>query len=596
VTGTATQSRVLGWLRPQLLVVAALVVFAGELVIVTAWRTAYGAGEITRELLVTAVWGGSAWLAWRLRPDRPMGTLMLLLTVLLAIIGPVGLGLQDHGWLAGIISTLGIGLVPFQTPLGSHVLLAFPSGRLQNRSQQWLVRISYSYASFEAIALLLTTPRHSTQCNGRCAVNFANASDDPTVYTVMTQAAAAGWLPLAAWFTFLILRRYRSQGQRERRILAPSLAATVAVLVTFVYLAIFESLHGGNVFGARPTPGLGAIVALQLALLAVPLCFLLGLLRERLAYTRVSDLMRDLVGGKPDTNDLSNLLARTLGDPTLMLAFPVDNRLLDVRGNPITVPTGSHLTPVGESERPLVLLIHEASLQDEPDLLMAAGSAVRLALDNARLHAEVAAQLAEVRASRARIIAAGYQARRKLERDLHDGAQQRLLAVGLVLQLLRFRLGNAQVTELVQEAETELAQALQELRSLAAGIHPAVLTDQGLLAAIRTLAGRWPVPILIEGEDPGRLSDVIESAAYFCTSEAMTNAIKHARAARISVAIHRMSGVLTIIVTDDGLGGADPTGSGLRGLNDRALALNGQVYITSTAGNGTRIIVELPCE
>ena len=566
-----------------------------EFLLVLAWRTAYGPLEIARELLVTAVWVMTAGAAWWLRPERPMGRLMLLFAILLALVGPVGLGIQDYGIEAAILTTCGIALVPFQTPLGAHLLLAFPSGELPDENQRWLVRVAYAYAAFEAVILLLTTPRRWEHCGAACAENLANVVEEPGVYVAVTRAVAVGWLPMAGWFVYMVTWRYRHAGRRERRILTPPFAVMAVVVIVFIYLAAFGAVHGGNVIGAGPAPHLAGIVLLQLAVMAVPVCFLIGLLRERLAYSRVSDLIRELVGPHPEDRDLTGALARAVGDPTLQVAFRHEDRLVDVHGSPVTPLARSLVTAIGEPERPLAVLIHEESLQNEPDLLVAASSALRLALDNARLHAELVAQLAEVRVSRARIVSAGDEARRKLERDLHDGAQQRLLAVGLAMQLVRLNLGHDQAAELLTQAEHELSQALQELRSLAAGIHPAVLTDCGLRPALAALADHCPVPLAIAGGDPGRMPTPIESTAYFCTAEAVTNSVKHATPTSITVALCRSTEQLMVVVSDDGKGGADPGGGGLCGLADRVAALNGRVTVSSPPGAGTTITVELPC-
>jgi signal transduction histidine kinase len=589
--------------RPRALLAAALAALSGELAMVLMWHTQDGPGAIARDLAVAASWVAVGWVACLLRPERRIGQLMLMFAALLAVVGPAGLGLHHHGWLSSAVVTVGYALVSFQTPLAGHLLLAFPSGRLFERSHRRMITVGYGYAAIESIGLLLTLPRQAGRCDGTCAENLANLVADPGIYATVTRISAMGWLPLTGWFTFLVVRRYRRAGCRQRHVLAPPFAATAVIVVASLCLRGYGAIHGINVFGAGPSPARAEAhalhTALHIATVAVPGCFLLGLLRERLAYSGVSDMLRDL-----DTRadlaqpDVTSALARALGDPTLQVAFPMGERLVDVHGSTVTPPgdRARSTTPVGEAFQPLAVLIHDPTLDDEPELLVAAGSAARLALDNARLHAEVIAQLAEVRASRSRIIAAADEARRRLERDLHDGAQQRLLAIGLALQLLRTQLAdNPAAADLLAEAELELAAALRELRELAAGIHPAILTDQGLRPALLTLASRCPVPLTVLGEDPGRLPEPIESTAYFCTTEAVTNAVKHARATAISITMHRTAGILALTVSDDGVGGADPTGSGLRGLADRVAALDGQLTIDSPPRCGTRLTLKLPC-
>jgi signal transduction histidine kinase len=244
------------------------------------------------------------------------------------------------------------------------------------------------------------------------------------------------------------------------------------------------------------------------------------------------------------------------------------------------------------------VVLHDASLAEEPNLLTAASAATRLALDNARLHALVQEQLAEVRASRRRIIDAGTEQRRRLERDLHDGAQQRMLAVGIALQLLGRQLGDRDaVTGLLTEARTELQAALGELRDLARGIHPAVLTEYGLTAAVRTLARRVSVRVEIHDTLNHRPPPAVESAAYFMVSEALTNVVKHAGATCVRIGLFRTGARLRVEVVDDGIGGADPAhGTGLRGLADRAAAFDGTMSVTNAEPTGTRIVLELRCD
>jgi signal transduction histidine kinase len=256
------------------------------------------------------------------------------------------------------------------------------------------------------------------------------------------------------------------------------------------------------------------------------------------------------------------------------------------------------VTILGPAEAPVAALVHDPVLLERRALLNAAGAAARLALENERLQAELRAQLAELRASRARIVTAGDEERRRLERDLHDGAQQRLLSLGLALQLARGQLGPDAngAAEILAEADGELHAALEDLRELAHGIHPAVLTEQGLGPALQTLAERSPVPVTIVELPDGRLPAPAEAAAYFLVSEALANIVKYARASRARVSVARVNGGVLVEVDDDGVGGADPErGSGLRGLSDRVHALDGKLEVESPPGRGTRLHAEIPC-
>ena len=217
--------------------------------------------------------------------------------------------------------------------------------------------------------------------------------------------------------------------------------------------------------------------------------------------------------------------------------------------------------------------------------------------ENVRLDAELQARLDELRDSRARIVEAGYAERRRVERDLHDGAQQRLVALALQLQLVRSKLVAipARREQLLEEATRELSDATAELRELARGIHPPVLTDRGLVAALEALAKRSPLPVKVEARATERAPDAVEAAAYFVVSEALTNVARHADAAEAVVRVGRRDGLLWVEVEDDGSGGADvAAGSGLRGLADRVGALSGALEVDSAAGRGTTVRAILP--
>ena len=242
-------------------------------------------------------------------------------------------------------------------------------------------------------------------------------------------------------------------------------------------------------------------------------------------------------------------------------------------------------------------IIHDAILLEEPGLIASVASAMRLAVENDRLTAEVQAQLEEVRASRARIVEAGDRERRRVERDLHDGAQQRLVSLSLELRIARNALaGDADpaIRLSLDRAADEAVAALAELRDLALGIHPLILTEAGLGEAVESLADRTSVDVTVDiGAD--RYAPAVEGAAYFVVSEALTNVTKYARATTATVRARERDGVLTIEIDDDGVGGADPrSGSGLRGLADRLAALDGTIAILSPAGGGTRIAARIP--
>jgi signal transduction histidine kinase len=213
-----------------------------------------------------------------------------------------------------------------------------------------------------------------------------------------------------------------------------------------------------------------------------------------------------------------------------------------------------------------------------------------------RLDAELRARVEELRASRARIVQAADEERRRLERNLHDGAQARLVALALLLRSARRQAeSDPGLAELLDRAQEELHTSLEELRELARGIHPAVLTDRGLEPALQALSARTPVPVTVEVDAPERLPGAVESAAYFVVSEALTNVAKYAKASHAAVTVRQTNGRVRVEVRDDGVGGADATGgSGLRGLADRVSALDGTLSLDSPPGRGTRLRAEIP--
>jgi len=338
------------------------------------------------------------------------------------------------------------------------------------------------------------------------------------------------------------------------------------------------------------------------SLACLPFAFLAGLVRFRFSQADALSSLVGRLGGPGGRGALRDALAEALGDPTLQLAYWVPNRdaYVDAEGRPTGVdppPHGKIATVIEHEGRRVAAILHDAALAEEPDLVQAVGAAAALTLENERLDAELRARVDELRASRARIVTAGYAERRRLERDLHDGAQQRLMALGINLRLARDQIGSdTETASLLDASLEELNQATSELRELARGIHPAALTDRGLRSALSGLAGRSPVPVELLQTPDGRLPAPVESAVYFVVAEALTNVARYAEAQQVKVAVVRTNGQVDVQVSDDGIGGADPAhGSGLRGLSDRVAALDGRLELTSAAGDGTTVRARIPC-
>jgi signal transduction histidine kinase len=244
----------------------------------------------------------------------------------------------------------------------------------------------------------------------------------------------------------------------------------------------------------------------------------------------------------------------------------------------------------------IAALVHDPALLDEPALVESVRATAALVLENERLAAAVRSQLAEVRASRGRIVAAADAERRRIERNLHDGAQQRLVTLSVALGLEASHADRA-AADVLSRAQDEVEQAIGELRELARGIHPTLLRDEGLTAAVEALARRAPLPVTVQSAVQHRLPDRVEIAAYFVVSEGLTNVVKHASATQASVLLEREPATLRVTVTDDGVGGARITAeSGLAGLRDRLEALDATLSIESEAGRGTTVRAIFPCE
>ncbi|HEX6698556.1 MAG TPA: histidine kinase [Solirubrobacteraceae bacterium] len=515
-------------------------------------------------------------IAWRRRPDSRSGLLMTAAGAgffLSAIIG------QLHPPLAQTASILVQELwAPFFVAL---VLTLLTGGRLESRVDWVLVGAFVLALWILQVVWLLFYEQEGNLLAVLPNADIADAVDKG-------QRSLAGLACIAV--AVVVALRWRTASRPRRRALLPSVAGSVALL-------LFAALLTNDlVTGSRSQTVLWLAIC---SLVSVPAAFLVGLLRSRLARGGLADLFRDLKTTRGGA--LQDVLAKTLGDPSLVVAYRLPESLgyADADGHPVLVPpvaADRSSATVENDGTVLAALVYDASLDDDPELVEAVRAAAGMALENERLHAEAESRLAEVQASRERIVAASDAERRRLERNLHDGAQQRLVALSLQLRLLEGRVSDDPSAQaLVATASSELAQSLAELRELARGIHPAVL-DHGLAAALDSLASRSPVPTKVDYEADDPLPEPVQLAAYFVASEALTNIAKYAHATTASVRVSRQGGSAVIEIADDGVGGADAAGgSGLRGLADRVEALDGRLTVVSPPGAGTTVIAELPC-
>src|SRR6266511_1592336 len=474
-------------------------------------------------LLVGASLVASGVVGWTRRPASRIGPL-LVATGLLFVAG----GLQ----VAPCPAAFTVGLVVGESFLNvlALALLTFPTGRAVTRGERVLLAVIVGLV-LPGIVLPSLFTSSGVVCRG-CPRNLALLADAPAVADAFRLLATVLAGPIATAFVVVLSRRWRSATPAARRALAPILAAGLLLGIVTLGNEIPQ------LFGALPARSTAWTRVRLVAILAASLGFLWGLLRTRLARAAVGDLVVEL----------------------------------------------GRATILGEDLREaLAALVHDEFLRHDPEILEAVTAAARLAISNERLRAEVQAQLEEVRASRARIVEAGDDERRRLERDLHDGAQQRLVTLSMKLGVLRERAEGAVDRDIalsMGRASASLREAIRELRELARGVHPVALTEEGLPAAIRSLVDRAPAPVAVETVLRARLPASVEATAYRVIGAGLANVAPHAPSAKVAVRVHEEGSAVLVDVCDDGPGGADLTrGSGLQGLGDRVAASGGTLTI-----------------
>ena len=444
----------------------------------------------TGRVIEGSVWIVTGLIAWWRVPGNRIGPL----ATAFGFVDVAGL----LYWDAALPFSLAPIVAAFIFAIGVHLFLAFPTGRLQTRTDRAVVAFAY-------VATVILAPagamfRETLPGCADCPTNLLFVADIPALAAAIDVAATLMVVGLLLVTIALVIRHWRGASPESRLALDPVLGVSGLATVSLIATVVAQGLGLDGAVAALDAVG-GTLFVL------IPIAFLAGLLRLRLHRAREADL---------------------------------------------------------EVER---------------------------------LQAQLRAQLVEVRASRARIVEAGDAERRRLERDLHDGAQQRLLGVRLALRTARMRLADGStdsVDELLAEADAEVMDALAELRDLAHGIQPAVLTEEGIGPALAALARRTPVPVQLE-VSAGRLPPAVEATAYFVAAESLANIVKHADASWARVSVVTGEGRVLVAVDDDGRGGADPDGAGLRGLRDRVEAVDGRFRVESPAGGGTHVSASISC-
>ena len=542
-----------------------------------------GDAEVTAVAVVNRSVGGSfiacGLIAWQYRPDSRTGALMALTGFMFlseALLSEV----DSH-----VFYTIGQWSGNWWTPPFAALVLGFPSGRLGARLDRAIVGGFVVTSVVLQFVWLLFFPFPGGQENA-----FLISADPGLANTIdRFESFCSGTLGLV--LAIVGITRWLGAAPPLRRLLLPALAGSLTALVLIIQ--VYYALITGEFI--RSSQEVTSVL-----LVSVPLAFLFGMLSQQLARAGMGDLVVALQQA-PDSRRLGEVLAKALGDPSLVLAYwlPRFDAYVDADGTPVPLPepgSGRAATFVDNDGRHIAALVHDAALSHQPELLEVVCAAANVAIERERLQAELGARVVELRASRERIVSAGDAERRRLERNLHDGAQQRLVAIALQLRLLQGRIhDDPSAEQLVTTASDELALSMAELRELARGLHPAVL-EHGLATALEGRAARSTVHTTVSYEPPGRLPEAVELAAYFVASEALANVGKYAQATSVTMRVWQAGPLASIEVADDGIGGADDTaGSGLRGLADRVEALDGRLRVVSPPGAGTTVTAELPC-
>ena len=513
-------------------------ILAGLAVGIGSEWASYETGELDAAVAdLVAGWAllGCGLVAWKRRPESRVGALMVAV---------------GFAWFLG--GFLPAALYLHRGPL-VHLLLSYPSGRLRRRTDRLVVAAAYVDGAIEPLA-----------------------------------RSPVATLVLCAAIMFATCDSYlRATGPRRRARVVPSVGAAGVVLVLgFGAVARLAGLDA-----AEPT-----LLAYEAVLTAIAGGLLADLLRGRWSQAAVTGLVVDL-GDLSEPVTLRDRLARALGDPSLQLGYWLGDRYVDEQGRPFSLPgtaAGRAVTPVADGGERVAVLVHDAAVLDDPALVDGIAAATRIAVSNVRLRAEVQSGVDQLAASRRRVVEAADAQRRRLQSELHEGAERRLAAVTAHVDALSKEVEEPQARDLMRDVEEQLATARTELSELARGIHPPALTAGGLAAALPELARRAPLPVEVS-VDGARYPAPVEAAAYFVCAEALANIAKHAQASRVTVSAKRDDARLWLAVSDDGVGGADPgRGSGLRGLADRVEALGGSLAVDSPRGAGTRLVAEIP--
>jgi signal transduction histidine kinase len=484
------------------------------------------------------------------------------------------------------------------------MILAFPTGRLDGLAERLIIAVATFAVALPATVAELVAPHFGPDgsisgCLAVCPRNGLAIWSHPAFALTLLDFSFGALIAVALATGAVIVWRFVTGTPPRRRALA------IGAPIALVFIVLQATFNAIKLFDVN-APGLHS--AVQWAFTASRSLLWYGWLAALIAAELfASRVMRRIVSEslrRPSLHELEAMLRRPLGDPGLRLGFRdgATDRLLDAAGEPLAVPepsSGKTLTEFDLNGRPAAAIVHDVQLDDDPELLQAAGGVALLARENAELHAAWNQSLRELADSRARIAAASDAERRKLERDLHDGAQQRLLAVLLKLDLASGLVADRpEVQQTLNRLGRELEEAIDELRELGHGIYPTLLANSGLVTALRSLAGRSAGRIAFTNDHVNGLPTEVEAPIYYCCLEAVQNATKHAGAASaIAIRLSADADELHLEVRDRGSGfdvSRAHDGVGLRNMRDRVGAVNGRLEIDSTRGLGTVVRASVP--
>jgi signal transduction histidine kinase len=483
---------------------------------------------------------------------------------------------------SAFVFTVGLVLYLAAAPLIAHAVLAYPDGRLRSRLDRVGLALAYGGTVVVLGLLAASVFDPAAQRCAQCPRNLLLVYADGGIYGSINRVGIRLGVVWGLLLIVLVVANLVRSTPARRRVAAP------VTLVGCLYLGFVAAdfVHGaGRGFLSNDSLDRRLWLGEAAALCSLALAVAWGWVRARRTRSELAALVLELSESSP--GGLRDMLAVTLDDPALELAYPLDDgRLVDARGRPARLER--EVTPVVRAGREVACLSHRPGLFDDPTLAEEVAATARLALENERLQAQTRAQLEELRASRARIVEAGDAERRRLERDLHDGAQQRLVGLLLSLRLARSHLGPDSDPALlapIEEAEAELRAAVAELRELAHGIFPAALDEEGFSAAVEALAEGAAVPVEMTALPQERLAPAVEAAAYFVVAEAM----RQSDGTPLLVSAARHEGRLVVEVESE-RGPAE-----IVALEDRVGALDGTVEVVHEPGVGVRIRAEIPC-